>query len=42
MDAALAAGEAILAIYETDFSVDRKADDSPLTQADREAHRILF
>ena len=39
--AALAAGQAILAVYETDFRVEHKADDSPLTQADRESHRIL-
>ncbi len=35
------AGDAILEIYETDFSVDIKADDSPLTQADLAAHRII-
>ncbi|HEX9853473.1 MAG TPA: 3'(2'),5'-bisphosphate nucleotidase CysQ [Woeseiaceae bacterium] len=28
------AGKAILAVYETDFDVERKADTSPLTQAD--------
>lgn len=38
-----AAGQAILAIYnaEEGFSVDHKADDSPLTQADLAAHRLL-
>ncbi len=35
------AGDAILEIYQTDFSVDFKADDSPLTQADLAAHRII-
>ena len=35
------AGDAILEIYRTDFSVDIKADDSPLTQADLAAHRII-
>ncbi|MCZ6618820.1 MAG: 3'(2'),5'-bisphosphate nucleotidase CysQ [Gammaproteobacteria bacterium] len=35
------AGDAILEIYQTDFSVDIKADDSPLTQADLAAHRII-
>lgn len=36
------AGEAILAVYNTaDFNVDMKADDSPLTQADIQAHKIL-
>jgi len=36
-----AAGAAIMAIYETDFSVETKADTSPLTQADLAAHRII-
>ena len=36
-----AAGEAILAIYETDFDVQAKADESPLTLADLAAHRVL-
>ncbi|MGD8418146.1 MAG: 3'(2'),5'-bisphosphate nucleotidase CysQ [Pseudomonadales bacterium] len=36
-----AAGEAILRVYETDFDVETKQDDSPLTQADLAAHRIL-
>ena len=36
------AGDAILRVYNTaDFSVDMKADDSPLTQADLNAHKIL-
>ena len=36
------AGAAILAVYgEEDFSVDTKADDSPLTQADLASHRHL-
>ena len=35
------AGEAILAVYRSDFEVDRKADDSPLTRADMAAHHIL-
>lgn len=36
------AGEAILAVYgKEDFSVETKADDSPLTAADRAAHRVL-
>jgi 3'(2'), 5'-bisphosphate nucleotidase len=35
------AGDAILEIYRTDFDVDTKADDSPLTQADLAAHRII-
>jgi 3'(2'), 5'-bisphosphate nucleotidase len=39
--AAVSAGRAILRIYETDFSVEEKADGSPLTQADRAAHEII-
>lgn len=35
------AGDAILKIYHTDFDVETKADESPLTQADLAAHRIL-
>ena len=35
------AGDAILEIYRTDFSVDIKTDNSPLTQADLAAHRII-
>lgn len=39
---AIAAGAAILAIYRQDFAVEAKADDSPLTQADLAAHRLLL
>jgi 3'(2'), 5'-bisphosphate nucleotidase len=35
------AGERVLEIYAQDFSVETKADDSPLTQADLAAHRSL-
>ncbi|MDP6377959.1 MAG: 3'(2'),5'-bisphosphate nucleotidase CysQ [Pseudomonadales bacterium] len=35
------AGEAILKVYETDFDVEHKGDDSPLTQADLAAHKII-
>ncbi len=35
------AGQEILRVYETDFDVARKADDSPLTQADLAAHRVI-
>lgn len=38
---ARAASQAIMQVYATDFSVDHKADHSPLTLADREAHRII-
>lgn len=36
------AGEAILKIYRTDFEVQHKDDDSPLTQADLAAHRVIM
>ncbi len=35
------AGEAILGIYSQDFEVDSKADNSPLTEADLAAHRVI-
>ena len=35
------AGDAILEIYNTDFVVQSKDDESPLTQADLAAHRII-
>lgn len=44
IDAALLAGEKILSIYDdpaSDFQVEKKADNSPLTIADREAHRVI-
>ena len=40
-DIARDAGNAILSVYNTDFDVENKADDSPLTQADLAAHRII-
>lgn len=39
--AALQAGQAIMEIYETDFSVGYKDDQSPLTIADRASNRII-
>lgn len=39
--ASVPAGLAILEVYDTDFSVDTKSDDSPLTRADMEAHQII-
>jgi len=39
--AAVEAGNAILEIYRSDFKVEKKADDSPITLADRRAHRII-
>ncbi len=35
------AGDAILEVYATDFDVQAKDDDSPLTQADMAAHNII-
>jgi len=41
MEAAVQAGRAILEVYGTDFEVEHKEDDSPLTLADRRSHQIL-
>jgi 3'(2'), 5'-bisphosphate nucleotidase len=42
LNAVYAAGAAILEVYgREDFAVENKADDSPLTAADRAAHRVL-
>ncbi len=35
------AGDAILKVYATDFDVQAKDDDSPLTQADMASHRVI-
>lgn len=35
------AGAAIMQVYATDFNVERKSDDSPLTQADLAAHEVI-
>ena len=39
--AALEAGKKILEIYEQDFEVFQKLDESPLTKADQEAHKVI-
>lgn len=39
---ALAAGQAILEIYETDFAVSSKCDESPVTEADQRAEDIIL
>ncbi len=39
--AAVLAGQAIMEVYHTDFSVEQKSDNSPLTLADRRAHDII-
>ncbi len=41
VDIAVGAGDAIMAIYPRDFAVDYKADQSPLTEADRQAHHRI-
>lgn len=41
VDAALRAGGAIMQIYARDFDVEFKADESPLTEADKAAHHII-
>ena len=38
---AIEAGQAILEVYATDFDVQAKGDDSPLTQADLASHRCI-
>ncbi|QBG47349.1 3'(2'),5'-bisphosphate nucleotidase [Verrucomicrobia bacterium S94] len=39
--AALEAGDAILEIYARDFEIEYKADESPLTEADKASHEII-
>ena len=44
VDAAMAAGKKIMEVYEepnADFEVERKADISPRTIADRKAHEVI-
>jgi 3'(2'), 5'-bisphosphate nucleotidase len=41
VQAALEAGQAILDIYEQDFEVEIKSDESPLTAADKASHEII-
>ncbi len=41
IEIAIRAGEAILNIYDTDFSVYEKSDLSPLTEADLAAHKVI-
>ena len=42
IQAALEAGEAILDIYDQDFEVEFKSDESPLTTADKASHDIIL
>jgi 3'(2'), 5'-bisphosphate nucleotidase len=41
-DIALRAGEAIMEVYSTDFSVERKDDSSPVTEADQKAETLIL
>ena len=40
--AAFDAGQAIMEVYDSDFQVELKADQSPLTAADRASHNIIM
>ena len=39
---ALEAGNAIMSVYAREFSVEEKADKSPLTEADKAAHNVIM
>ena len=41
IDAIIQAGEKIREVYETDFEVIKKEDDSPVTKADLESNKII-
>ncbi|MDC0171759.1 3'(2'),5'-bisphosphate nucleotidase CysQ [Candidatus Nitrosopelagicus sp.] len=41
IDGIVRAGEKVIEVYETDFSTEKKDDDSPITQADIESNKIL-
>ncbi len=40
--ASILAGKEILKVYKTDFSVEYKSDESPLTLADKNAHEVIL
>ena len=42
VEAALAGGQAVLAVYATDFTVETKADSTPVSQADRDAEEVIL
>eukprot|EP01037_Dinobryon_pediforme_P022508 gene22508-23691_t len=42
IEAALAAGREIMAVYATDFAVEQKDDKSPVTEADRRAEAVIL
>jgi 3'(2'), 5'-bisphosphate nucleotidase len=39
--AAIDAGQEILSVYHSDFSIEQKADKSPITLADKKAHKVI-
>ena len=41
IDGMIKAGEKVLEVYETDFSTEKKDDNSPITQAEIESNKIL-
>lgn len=41
LSASIEAGKAILKIYNTEFSFEKKSDNSPITIADKESHNII-
>ena len=41
MDALIQAGEKVREVYDTDFEVNKKDDNSPITKADLESNKIL-
>ena len=42
VDAALAGGRAVLAVYATDFDVEMNQDDTPVSRADRDAEDVII
>lgn len=42
VDIALAAGDVVMSVYKTDFDVSRKADSSPVTEADEKAEALIL
>lgn len=41
IQAALKAGREILSVYDSDFTIEKKQDESPVTLADKKAHEII-
>lgn len=42
INASISAGQEILTIYNAGFFVEKKYDDSPITEADKNAHNVIF